>query len=199
MTIAITTVTGTELHVTYPRQTQAQPCYVELDARDDGRLSAAANPEIGNAVPFDVVHGHVQRWTIPALKADVANELLKEIAPLAERVVAGYESTWSGSNHVAAFDEDATVAIEAIGDLCDRAGGEDEALSVWEAADWFSGLGGAVAQAHDLGITAETTDEQLAEIAKRETASARADSVDELSGIEEHLRWVRKTMIDEAA
>ena len=90
MTITVRPVAGTELYTRYPGQSAAQSCHVELDA-ERGTLSAASNPEIGNAVPMAVHHGRVLRWQIQPLRADAANALLAEIAPLAERVVAGYE------------------------------------------------------------------------------------------------------------
>lgn len=189
MEIQISEVRGTDLHLQYPGQHRPQSCFVELDCRD-GRLSAEADPEIGNASPVDVHHGHRQRWTIPTLRAKAANGLLVEIVPLAERVCCGYRSEWNGSNHVARFTDDATMAIEQIASLCDAAdhGG---ALVVWTAADWFAVDGNLESQAKQLGITAATTDEELDAIAKRVLSAAKSDDVDEIDGLDEHLRRVR--------
>ena len=182
-------VAGAELHLHYPRQTSPQPCHVELDLRR-GDLSASANTEIGNAVPMAVHHGHVQRWTIPALRANSVNALLAEIAPLAGRVVAGYTSEWDGSYHVAVLNEDATDAQSEIEALCDATRSDDEArLRVWSASDWFAAIGDRIAQAVGIGITAATTDDELDTIADRETAAA--DDVDVLEGLRPYLRDLR--------
>lgn len=189
MEIQISEVCGADLHLQYPGQHRPQSCFVELDCRN-GRLSAEANGEIGNAVPVDVHLGHIQRWTIPALRSKAANELLEEIAPLAAKVVRGYYSVWNGNNHAANFKLPAQKAIEAIEALCHGVD-PDEALVVWAAADWFAVDGNLESQAKALGITAATTDEELDAIAKRVLSAAKSDDVDEIDGLDEHLRRVR--------
>jgi hypothetical protein len=197
--IEIKRVEGNELHCRYPGQNQVQDCHVELDA-EHGKLSASYNPEIGTAVPMRVWHGHVVRWLIPALKAEPANALLDEIAPLAKRVCDGYESRWDGHNHVARFDADARSACEEIERLCEAAGDDDEEqIRVWDAADWFEPFGGDVEQAHELGITAATTDEQLDEIQEREETTASENGCDEIEGAFEHLRRLRDHARDAGA
>ncbi|MDO9016121.1 MAG: hypothetical protein Q8S73_12605 [Deltaproteobacteria bacterium] len=199
-TIETLPVTGTELHLQYPGQTSPQDVHVCLDA-ETGRLWAAASGEIGNGVPVRVYHGHVQRWSIPALKGDAANALLEEIEPLAARVCDGYWSRWDGSNHVAAFDDDASEAIEEIQALCEQAeAAKDEhtTVNVWAAADWLGGIGNAAAQASTLGITAATTDDELAAIETRVEGEADGEGVDSLTGLRRHLEWLRSEAIDAA-
>jgi hypothetical protein len=200
MTIEITKVSGNYLHCQYPGQTSAQPVHVELDCREEGALSASYNPEIGSGVPETVHARFVLRWTIPALKADAANELLAKIAPLAERIVSGFDEVWNGSNFVGDFDDDADDACEDIEALCDKArgAGEDEALSVWQAADWYAGVGSARAQAAELGITENTTDDQLVKIAAREAQNAKSDGVDVLNNLDKYLESIRSFCIAEA-
>lgn len=117
MTVAITQVSGNELYFKYFNQINPQDCYVELDCERE-ELTATYNSEIGNAIPASVFNGHDQRFSIPCLNESSANALLEEILPLAERVVAGYESGRNGNNHVAKFSEDAKKAIEEIEYLC---------------------------------------------------------------------------------
>jgi hypothetical protein len=183
---------GTSLHHRYPRQTSPQDCYVQLDC-ETGKLLADWNGEIGNAVPVRVHHGHVQRWGIPALRDGAANALLEEIAPLAERVVAGYDSEWDGNNHVAAFDDDASEAIVEISALCERAEGDaqEDGVRVWDAADWYGGVGDHDAQRRSLGITAATTDAELDAIETREDESAKGNECDEIEGHAKHLHMLR--------
>ncbi len=190
----------TELHHRYRGQASAQGCYVWLNCKTS-KLGASHDSEIGNAVPFAVHHGHTRRFTIPALKAAPANELLEEIAPLAARVVAGYSSEWDGSNHVADFDDDAEAAIDEIDTLCQRIvdrADDSEQVSVWDAADWFGGVGDHDQQRKALGITVETTDEQLDEIETREEASVKGEGADVIEGLRSHLEALRTEVIDAA-
>jgi hypothetical protein len=197
-TIKVVPVKGSELHQKYPNETDPQPVHVELDCRS-GTLRVSVDGEIGNAVPECVWHGHVQRWKVPALRAAAANKLLAEIRDDAERVVAGYEGRWDGSNEVASFDEDALAAREAIEVACDRLAEDDRAsLVVYSASEWFSTLGNKSNQAHELGITGETTDEQLTEIARVEVEGAGSE-VDAIEGINEYLAGLREHVRREAA
>lgn len=199
--VTIVEVEGNALHRQYAGQSAPQPCYVSLDC-DSGTLSASYNPEIGNALPFAVYHGHVQRWSIPALKADVVNALLREIAPLAERMIAGYERVWDGHNHVAEFSEDADEADDAIVALCNRVtedADEHSTVQVWDASEWFGGIGNAKVQCEAFGITAETTDDELRTIADAaDVEAADDDDVDVLNGTLRHMEWLREKAIDAA-
>lgn len=168
--VTVTPVEGDALHLQYRGQNGTQPAFVVLNCAA-AELTAEACSIIGCGWPMDVHNGIVRRWRIPALTETAANALLAEIAPLAERVVAGFERVWDGNDHVGEFDDDATAAIERIGSLCDR-DWSDQTIEVWDAADWYGGVGGRDAQRSSLGITAETTDEELAAIIEREERNA---------------------------
>jgi len=144
----------------YPGQTNQQDCYISLDLSNE-TLTAESNPEIGNAVPMSNYHGHERRYSIPCLTAAAANDLLDEIAPLAERVIAGYESAWNGSNHVARLSEDAQAAEAEIDKICEQVSDstdESTGVTMMSADD--------VPNCYD-GITADTTDEELAAEAEK--------------------------------
>jgi len=182
------------LNRTYPGQTNSQPVYIELNCKHE-TLTADYNTEIGNAVPFDVYHGHVQRFSIPLLKTDDLNALLDEIAPLAERVIDGYESVWNGNNHVARFSDDARAALEEIEELCDVDADETNTVQVWDIGNWLDGTtyykserDGQGTQCkwnsvisvvvRDFGvINPETTDEELSEIESLIEADAETNDV----------------------
>jgi hypothetical protein len=102
------------LYHRYPIQQAAQPAHIELNL-EDKTLSASYNAEIGNAVPFSVHHGH-RRWSgiTQFAPGKAINDIMDEITPLCERVLAGYESEWDGNNHVARLTEDALEADEEI-------------------------------------------------------------------------------------
>jgi hypothetical protein len=154
----------------YPGQTSPQPVYVYLDCAD-GRMGIESNAAIGGGAPMEVYHGHVQRWTVQGgayISAQAAHELLDEIAPLAERVMAGYSSEWDGSNHRASFTADAQTAIDEIDRICSEWDGERD--QVWDAGDWLQGV---VSRADDGGweiegygrIDAHTDDATLTDMA----------------------------------
>lgn len=122
MSITITSVAGkTDLSHCYNygqhSNSRPQPCYIELDC-ETGNMTATYNVQSDNSIPMSVYHGHTQRWAIPCLPADAANALMEEFAPIAERIVAGYECVYNGNNHVAKFSDDARSAIEEIELLC---------------------------------------------------------------------------------
>jgi len=185
-TVTITEVEGTELHQHYRGQTSPQTCYVSLNC-ETGALTASCSGEIGNGVPFHVYHGRTRRWRIPALTAEAANALLAEIVPLAETIMSGYSCEWDGHNHVGELDDDARDADEAIRDLCDR-DWEGQTIESWDAREWFGPVGSDECQRKALGITADTTDEELAAIVDREENNALPRII---NGSEEYLRDLR--------
>ena len=200
------------LHCQYQGQTSEQDCYIELDCRR-AWLSAYYNAEIGNAVPFSAYHGHEQRFAIPCLTADVANALMEEIAPIAQRVVDGYEFDWDGNNHVAKFTDDAQAAIEEIAGICDAKiedADEMDTVQAWDAADYWDAVtyqrdeNGKQANAdhavtvkiQNIGtITAKTTDAEMAEMEKKMDAVADEDGVF-CDGTDKYLEDLRKMCID---
>jgi hypothetical protein len=120
----------------YPKRNAPQGAYIELDCKT-GRLAADWNAEIGNAIPFSVHHGHDRRYSISSsMSATAINELLDELAPIAQRIIDGYDAKWDGNNNVAVLNEDAQAAetelIEAIGDEEDQ-----PKIEVWDVQDWL--------------------------------------------------------------
>lgn len=187
--IKITKVT--DLYLRLPRKNKEQPCFVSLDC-ETWELSAAASTFIESGVSGRAFDGHEQQWTIPCLKASVANALLLEIKPLAKIVVKGYRSHFDGNNHVGRFDEKAREAIEDIRALCEKRDSEDDRESVWDAPDWYLSAWSSLAlQAKELGITGDTTDEQLDSIAEREEETATHNG-QRVYGIRQHLNKVRE-------
>ncbi len=171
-----------DIYCRYDSQTSRQDVYIEIDCRGE-TISASYNAEIGNAVPARVFHGHEQRFTVPLLTVEEMNDLLDRLAPLAERVIAGYESSWNGSSHVAVFDDDAKEALSEIEEICisiSESADETNTIQEWDAGLWLQDVtigydGGR--QVHDsnatsflidgfnpeIRITAETTNKQLSD------------------------------------
>lgn len=187
--------TRDKLYHRYPREMSPQRALVTLRC-ETGALSAAYDPEIGPGVPEHVATRRVLRWVIPALTADAANKLLDQIRPLAETIVAGYSREWDGHNHVGRYTDEADAAIEAVEALILKETPDAETLEVWDAADWFGALGRHAAQRRELGITAQTTDEELAEIVEREETNAEGRLIENLA---RHLTKLRDEALDEAS
>jgi hypothetical protein len=104
------------LYKRYPGQQSPQSCYLILDP-SHRKLCCDYDGEIGNAVPMDVYHGLRLRWHIPLLTGSAADRLMRDVAPLAARVCAGYTREWDGHNHVGCYTADAQEAITKIGDF----------------------------------------------------------------------------------
>jgi hypothetical protein len=156
-----------ELANQYPGQACPQNCYIALDT-ETGEMSAESNPEIGNAVPMRVWHGIIRRYSIPILIADVANDLMGEIAPLAKRVCEGTETIWDGSNHIARMNDDAVAAEEEIEQaISDVNADEDTGISFYDASDWLDAI---------KSETEGKTDKQLAEMAEEYEAEAKSQN-----------------------
>ena len=100
---------------------------VYLDLRT-GVLYVDSTHRSETGTPSAVWHGHVNRWSLPALAGDQYDEILKEIRPHAEVLVDAYVSEWDGNNwrgqwrkHSA---DEAAAAEAAILALTTNEGGE---------------------------------------------------------------------------
>ena len=178
----------------YQGQSGPQPCRVVLDL-GDGNLSADYNPEIGDAVSASVWHGIIRTWTIPTVTALAANQIMRDIAALAQRVLDGATVEWDGSNHVGVLTDDAAQAEQQIVDYLaaySEAVDDGDLVSEMDADDWWS--------EGDLPdtLTADTTDEQLEQIADTEAidASSVNPGYTVLAGALEFLAARREEMRD---
>ncbi|MER5618747.1 hypothetical protein [Streptomyces sp. NPDC002215] len=191
-----------ELYRHYDGQSAAQPVYIELDLRQE-LLLADYNSEIGNAVPFSVRHGLDRRYSIPVVTADAANRVMREIAPLAARILADWEEVWDGRNMVARLGTDAIAAedeIEVMLGIChpyESPFGEGDLVGVWDIDSAVNG-----SEVEEYGITAETGDERLDEI-EQEVLTDLADcgegSVAVCHGLDTYLRGLRDELRQDAA
>lgn len=185
-----------DMYCQFGGQYEAQDCYVWIDpgAREMG---AEYNAEIGNAVPMPVWHHLMLRFSIPVLTADAANSLLEELEPLARRICDGFETEWDGSNWVGEYDNDAEAASAEIERICQETLGDyDSHVQVWEAAEWFSD--GMRDAAKTFGVTASTTDDELAEICDTALTAAHGEGVHVLRRLEQYFDDVRQMLRDEA-
>ncbi|GAA2679547.1 MULTISPECIES: hypothetical protein [Actinosynnema] len=165
---------------------------MELDL-DNAMLQAVRSDEVGwGHLHESVTRGVLRQWDIPCLSARAANELLHEIAPLAERLLAGaeMEPDVSRGSNVAVLDEDAERAEKEIGEVIDSYCGDAELVRAVDAVEWYDIV--------PEQLTADTTDEQLREIAAAEEERVRQDAVLILDG-EERLRAQRDVLRERVA
>lgn len=178
-----------ELFEQYPGELFEQPVHVELDLRDGQLLTEYDGEPGGGSVPMDVYHGFRRRYDIPVVVGSVANELLHEIAPLAERILDDSDVHWDGSNHVAELGEDARDAEEKILDLTskDRFSNSDLVIA-WPVTEVVD------EDLDEYGFNADTSDKRLEEIADdfvEQLAYASDSGVAVCPGLVDHLRTLR--------
>jgi hypothetical protein len=134
---------------------------------------------------MSVWHGHEQRFGIPNnLLGHVINEMMDKIAPLAQRVVDGYESDWNGNNMIATFDDDATEALEEIGQITELYD-ESDGMEIYTPEQFYE---------YNCDVTAETSDDALEQMATDDFESVPAniyidgDLLDFLKAMREEMR-----------
>ena len=181
----------TELHCHYPNQTESQPCYIEIDL-DNETMCADYNAEIGNAVPFNVWHNRTRRYPIPCLTGNAANELMKQLFPLAQKMVDGYETEWNGHNYIGTLNEKAQEAEDKLSEICESLCHESESdqIQEWEADDWLHGQ-----LPEGCVITANTTDGELRQIEDKIYSELDENVV--VLGVYNYLESLRKKAQEE--
>lgn len=96
----------------YPGQFRPQQAYIELDPSDK-TLRCDWNGEIGNAVPFDVYHGRVLRFSFhPSAKLRDVRDTMRAIAPACAEMVKAYDERWDGNNFRGVWKEDLRDQVE---------------------------------------------------------------------------------------
>ncbi len=161
------------LYERYPGESRPQPAWLELD--EDGVASFGVDGDIGGNTPIDVWNGRTLRWAVPGnLTSMQANHAMEALAPLLSRVHAGHEVVWDGSDLVGNLDADAADASEQVEAACGRLEGE---LAVWEPSEWLLGGRNVADAAEDIGISHDTDDAGLADLAESWTAEAAGDGI----------------------
>lgn len=181
----------TALYAKYSGQTNPQKVYIEFRP-GEGTVTAGSDSEIGNAVPFSVWHGTVRRYHLPVVPTPQAvNELMEELQPLLERVVAGFMEYWDGSNYVGRLTENTQAVEDEIRRTIDGWQWIDEDLvEVWEACDFYGET-----SIEELGIRPGMTDTEIDELAENLDAnSITTCEVDVIRGTAQYLRRLVDSM-----
>jgi len=190
-------VEPTALYCRYEGSYEPQPVYIALDLAG-GELYADYQ---AGGTPMRVWLGQVRTWSIPPLVADAANELLREIAPLAQRILDGsdIEVDPRTGNRIGVLNDDAMAAEREICEVIEN-WREDPAIATVEeikAAEWYSACDDDPCD--ELGLTAETTDDELPAVAARieDDIRAAAEGVVVVTGAEAWARARRDELRDE--
>lgn len=163
------------LYCKYTCELNPQTVELHLDTRTGG-LSCSYNPNIGGGTTFDAYNRLILTTFIPCFTATAANAFMQEIEPLARIVLAGADTEWDGNSTIGVLTAEAQDAWEQIVALCEAAlQAEDPTLLVteWDVTDWFND--GDANTISTLGITAATSDSQLADIATQQVQDAAAN------------------------
>ena len=172
----VSTKTLHPLYVQYDGQCTAQPSYVELDL-DSGNLGADYSSAVGGGVPIRVFEGDVVRFDVdPHLTASEINDLLDEIAPIAQEWIDARQGDELDSDTIS-YVIDAGFKIQQ---LCERR--TTESGGVWDAGDWAISL-----TPDDIGLRHDSTDADLDEIAKTLRGIAEDDGPITLVSLDEYL------------
>lgn len=170
------------------------PAYIELDLRDNSLSAGVAEPT-GHGVPRDVWFGYRRRYEIPLLTADAANRVMREIAPLAERIAGDWteEPRWPGTELQVVLGEDASAAEGGLMEYLRRLREYPDPVDLVEVYDVNASTNGD--EVSEYGITPDTTDELIREIADeitREIADyCTVSGVAVTPGLEEYLAGLR--------
>lgn len=171
----------------------------EIDFRD-GSVYVGLWHISQTGTPFWIHHGHgllgyVDRDAV--IDATKLDEVFERITPQLDAVVASYESKWDGRNMCGYVDEEALKALEVAMD--DALAAVDlrrfsEFAGLWEGGEWLEWAN----VCNEYGLSATSSDDELYDIAERIEVAAASEYV-ALSGLEEHLEYLRSQLQEEAA
>lgn len=137
--------------------------YLYFDPSNGRLWTMTLNDFERSSVPLEVYHGVILRWPLPdSTNGERLTQAINDggLDNLLDRIKAGYTCDWDGSNWVGTLNRDAEDAYLEIESLLERF--VDHNLGVWWADEWFEDV-----PDEELGINAETTDEELEKLAEK--------------------------------
>lgn len=165
---------------------QAMTAYLELDLETHD-LDVCLYHQI-DGVPMRAWHGITRRYHLPeSIDAIELTEAINDgvFDDLFDAILDGSEVYWDGSNWKGTLTD---AGHDAGDDLRDRL--QDyiyhDIGGLWDAGDWLQCSG-------DLGITPDTPDFELEELATRLESEAESECV-RLCGTLEYLEWLRNEL-----
>lgn len=175
-----------------------------LEITDDD-VSLFTRTIYGNdGTTFDVWHGRTRQFSLvsaegsqglhldlDAMRADLAEG--GRLAILIDRIQAGLDCEWDGSNMRGTLTPDARETDDEIEDMSYRDGFSswiDDSWSTWNAGEWLQSA------AHE--ITAGMSNEDLAKWVKSATNDAKSERVRLIGSVSEWANEVRDEKIEDA-
>ena len=176
--------------------------FIEYDWRD-GTYRFVEIPEYENGIPFDVYHG-LCAWFGLEYRSYDSDELVEEFkAEFGERLEEkrkGFDVRWDGHNHVAQWEGEGTEEELHESEMLDeeiREWSEKFGCEIWDASDYYHGGLTFEQIVKELNITAETTDDELTEIANNALDEALANGI-KLEKMHEFAEHLRTRLIEDA-
>ena len=171
----------------YQGECNAQPVFLYLDLQD-GELFVSTWESDESSFPAATFNGTLRRWKWSGVPTpDQANDLMEEVAPLAQKMLDSSEVDFVEGNWVGTLGEEAQKAERAIEKaLCAEWGRVCE----MDPSEFFGDLA-------DLGITAETTDEEIEKVVAEADYTGDEGVVYVVEDAGEFLREARDEMKDE--
>jgi hypothetical protein len=142
--------------------------------------------------PADEWHGRVLSQTFAGhpIESRVRDYLSRDGLNLLRRVAAGHTIRWNGSDHVGHLSDDAEAAWdELLADLEGLGEGDSGSYGYSDAGDWYGAC-----SPEELGVSAETTDDQLEALAKKHDADALASEHLVVDGTNNYLESLRSDL-----
>ena len=169
---------------------QPMEVYLEFDPQE-GALSIDMRHTI-DGTPMRAWHGIVRRYPVPARvnAVDLAEDINAGVCDhLLDAIRGGHTVEWDGSNHIGRLTQAAQDAELGLCALLEEY--EDDSVGgLWDAGEWLYDI------RHDLGITADTTDNELQALATKLEAEA-LDENTRLYSTMKALEAIRQELIDE--
>ena len=171
------------------------PTHLDFDLTDGVLMLDYSHNDVGT-LP-SVVYG--LRFQIPSacFTAEFGNQVLDDALPLAKRILAGATTYWDGNNDGADLDADADAALEELTALVAECSDGAPTVSAMHAADWFA----EGDQATDMGLTADTTDAELAALVAQVESDIRGREPTQVTapiGVQAYM-WLERDMLRVAA
>ena len=154
--------------------------YIRID--EDGDVGFGIRTVYGHheGVPARIWHGVDRRYDmsgnpdIDDLRADLAEN--GAIAVLIDRIKAGHTVKWNGSNYVGHLSVDASDAAEDLARLVENYPQSDR--TAWDCTEWlWAGKSSARTVLDEIGLTHESADWRINEVADELADTARQDRV----------------------
>jgi len=161
--------------------------YLKLDPRDNTIWVTQEYKD--NATPAEEWHGLILTWIVPGHPTeDAMRQWIEENMELFQTICNGYEVVWNGNNHTGSLTLEAHAAADAIEYMLDNDQGPLNYYEYWTVESWLESV-------RD-DITADMSDEQLADLAEQWDATepqmviGGTDSILEfITQIRDALRW----------